>query len=568
MSHQIRAFRLGAFLLLVLLKQIPVRAQYDPGSRDPEAGSKPAYQNRAAAKLKAAIGQKAPDFSFEANDGKTYKVSDFTGRWLLLQFGGSWCPASESTAQYFSAIKQCLDGKPFEFVEIYDDISLDDAILNSLTDFHGIRGFAGVDGAPEFYNVGFIPVWYLIDPKGIIRLDGDYSEPQELQEKISAVLKEDPRFNGISLTPSTQEQRFLDARSLMQARKWKDAAYAWEEILKVDPTNATAIAMHARCLAWTKGYKEATNDLVQSFKALPQGAPDSLKLFQAIYALHTEGKESEGLQALKDLQSAHPDNKRIAAFMLMFNKTPDDLGTQEYQDLGKVVPVVKDLGLPYFYAYALEKNGKIREALAEMLSQKPDKGADSFPVAGVLQRIGQDEAARNIILNNNLASPESIKKASDVWGITVGEVMLGNWTNAAAYAQRFEQLSPKSGSGALYQMLAAMRTGQPERTKEHRVRLENILTSNYKSASMIHGEGPTRDQLFSISDIHARLVTALSAYLFAELDGQKERARKIRNSALNAFLPYSSRYAIIYSITTTPSEGSFKYRTKWIERKK
>ena len=34
----------------------------------------------------------ASDFSLSALDGKTYKLSDFQGQWLLVNFWATWCP--------------------------------------------------------------------------------------------------------------------------------------------------------------------------------------------------------------------------------------------------------------------------------------------------------------------------------------------------------------------------------------------------------------------------------------------------------------------------------------------
>ena len=562
MKPHFRCLGLGAFLLLALT-QSPLRAQYDPGSRDPEAGSDQATERKAAAKLKAAIGQKAPDFSFSASDGKTYKVSDFSGRWLLLQLGGSWCTSSESTAQYFSVMRKCLEGKPFEFVEIYDDASLEDAVLHSHTDFHGIRGFAGLEGAPEFYNVGFIPVWYLIDPQGIIRLDGDSDSYGELAARISGVLKQDPRFQDISLTPSPQDQRYLDAAGLMQARKWKEAEVAWEEVLKDEPSNGYAIAKHGRCIAWTKGYKNACKDLAEKMRALPDGGPDFLKFFLATYQLKGDGNAAAGAKTMAALQGAHPGVQYIAEEMLMLTKTPDELSNQEFQNLADSAHLYGE-EIPYFYAYALERHGKIEQAAAQFSDGKKNSGRDAYALAGLLHRIGVDDQAKGMLFGQNPPSPESANKAM-AWELAMSGALLEDWNLSSAYAQRYEQHQPKRGEGPLYQMLAAMRQSQPDKAKEIRARLEQILTANYKSASLIQGDGPTRDQLMAIGDENARMVTALAAYLFAQMDAQADKAVKIRRNALTAWPASNMYYAVIYSITTPPSEEAFKAKAKIAE---
>lgn len=565
MNLPLRPIGLGALLLLAANCYPNVWAQYDPGSRDPEAGSNPDSENKAAAKLKAAIGQKAPDFSFQANDGKNYRVSDFSGKWLLLQFGGSWCTSSESTAQYFSLIKKSLEGKPFEFVEIYDDASLDDALLYSLTDFHGIRGFVGLNRTPDFYEVGFIPVWYLIDPKGIIRLDGDYTDPQELQEKIAGILKTDPRFNGISLAPSPQDQRFLIASELMQARKWNEAATVLEEVLKDDPANPHAIARHARCIAWTKGYKNASKDLDEKIKALSQSTPDFLKLFQATYLLKGDGRGAEGAKIAESLQTAHPESKFLTAALLALSKTPDELSNQEFRNLKDAVRFYGEVDLNSFYGYALEHNGQAEQAFAKFAPKGKVAGIDAYPAAGLLHRIGADDQARQMLLGKNPPAPETADKRQ-AWELAMSAALIENWELSAAYGQRYEQHQPKRGEGLLFQLLAAMREGQPDKAKELRSRLEQVLAANYKSAPLIQGDGPTRDQLMAIGDENARMVTALSAYLFAKMDEQNDKAAKARRNSLNAYEASRLYYALIYSITTPPSEGDFKAKAEVAEK--
>lgn len=565
MNNHFRRLGLGALLLIAVVTHHSVRAQYDPGSRDPEAGSDSASEKKAADKLKAAIDQKAPDFSFSASDGKTYRVSDFAGRWLLLQIGGSWCPSSETTAQYFSFIRKDLEGKPFEFVEIYEDLSLADAVFNSLTDFHGIRAFAGLDGAPEFYRIGSIPVWYLIDPKGIIRLDGQYEEPQALRDDILRVLKQDPRFSGISPTISAEDQRYLAPVSLNQERKWKEAAVAWDEVLKDNPANPFAVAKHARCIAWAQGYKNACKDLEEKFQAFPQGVPDLLKFFQATYQLKGNSKAAEGAKTLASLQAAHPDSKYLSSALLTLTKTPDELSNQEFQDLGIATRFYGEFDIPYFYGYALERHGKVEEAAVSLSGGKKSSGRDAYPLAGILHRMGLDDQAKAMLFGQNPQTPENANKAM-AWELAMSAALLEDWNQSAAYAQRYEQHQPKRGEGPLYQMLAAIRQSQPDKAKELRTRLEQILTENYKSAPLIQGDGPTRDQLMSMGDENARMVTALSTYLFAKMDGQSDKAAKIRRNALNAWQASSFNYALIYAITTPPSEEAFKAKARIAEK--
>ena len=169
-----------------------------------------------------------------------------------------------------------------------------------------------------------------------------------------------------------------------------------------------------------------------------------------------------------------------------------------------------------------------------------------------------------MLFGPNPPTPENANKAM-AWELAMSAALLENWDLSAAYAQRYEQHQPKRGEGPLYQMLSAMRQSQPDKAKEIRARLEQILTANYNSAPLIHGDGPTRDQLMAIGDENARMVTALSAYLFAKMDGQTDKATKIRRNALNAWQAHSFNYAVIYSITTPPGEETFKAKARIAE---
>src|SRR5258706_15354954 len=65
----------------------PPAAKSDPGI--PTAAA-PVTATAVAAT--AAIDQKAPDFSLAGIDGKTYKLSDFKGKYVVLEWNNLDCP--------------------------------------------------------------------------------------------------------------------------------------------------------------------------------------------------------------------------------------------------------------------------------------------------------------------------------------------------------------------------------------------------------------------------------------------------------------------------------------------
>jgi thiol-disulfide isomerase/thioredoxin len=158
------------------------------------------------------IGRGAPDFSFTTKDGER-QVKDFRGRWLLLQFGGSWCNPSEATAEVFSRIRRGLEGKPFEFVEIYSDPSLADIELFSTTTFSGIRGIQS-SKLPEFYESQYIPLWFLINPGGVVVEVGRFEPAADLEQKVRAKLEVDKAFAGVTWQASPKEEQMEAALTI------------------------------------------------------------------------------------------------------------------------------------------------------------------------------------------------------------------------------------------------------------------------------------------------------------------------------------------------------------------
>ncbi|MEM9083711.1 MAG: TlpA disulfide reductase family protein, partial [Planctomycetota bacterium] len=55
-------------------------------------GRKPNVVSAPVSPIETMKTQAAPDFEFMANNGKTYALSDFKGKTILLNFWASWCP--------------------------------------------------------------------------------------------------------------------------------------------------------------------------------------------------------------------------------------------------------------------------------------------------------------------------------------------------------------------------------------------------------------------------------------------------------------------------------------------
>ncbi|MDR2057432.1 MAG: AhpC/TSA family protein [Dysgonamonadaceae bacterium] len=137
-----------------------------------------------------AIGSIAPDFTQNDPEGNPIMLSDFRGKYLLLDFWASWCgPCRKENPHIVKTYNQYKD-KNFEIL----GISLDNpggkqnwlnAIQNDGLTWPQVSDLKGWQNAVAIqYNVQSIPQNFLIDPKGVIiakNLRG---------EKLAAKLKE------------------------------------------------------------------------------------------------------------------------------------------------------------------------------------------------------------------------------------------------------------------------------------------------------------------------------------------------------------------------------------------
>ncbi|MDR0507421.1 MAG: AhpC/TSA family protein [Dysgonamonadaceae bacterium] len=121
-----------------------------------------------------AIGSVAPDFTQNDPDGKPVKLSDFRGKYLLVDFWASWCgPCRKENPNVVKAYNQYKD-KNFEILGVSLDnpgakqnwlnaIQKDGLTWKQVSDLKGWQNAVALQ-----YNIQSIPQNLLLDPQGII----------------------------------------------------------------------------------------------------------------------------------------------------------------------------------------------------------------------------------------------------------------------------------------------------------------------------------------------------------------------------------------------------------------
>lgn len=115
------------------------------------------------------VGQKAPDFNLTSFDGKTLKLTDYSGKPTVLVFWASWCPHCVRELPVMDKMYRDLGPKGANFVGINLDSQTNagrDFVKSHRISFPMAAARAGVG---ETYQITGIPSIFIIDKSGMIR---------------------------------------------------------------------------------------------------------------------------------------------------------------------------------------------------------------------------------------------------------------------------------------------------------------------------------------------------------------------------------------------------------------
>jgi peroxiredoxin len=118
------------------------------------------------------MGAQLPDFTFTDLSGKKRKLSDFRGKYVLVDFWGLWCPPCRRELPYLRTAYVRFQKRNFEILGMNTDTDFDPKSLNDALKKNGIMWTqARLDSIKDVirnYRIHSFPTTLLIDPEGKI----------------------------------------------------------------------------------------------------------------------------------------------------------------------------------------------------------------------------------------------------------------------------------------------------------------------------------------------------------------------------------------------------------------
>lgn len=135
----------------------------------------------------AAVGQEAPDFILKDIEGKEYRLSDYRGRGVFLNFWGTWCEPCKTEMPYMDNQYQKYKNQGIEIIAV--NVGETDLAIETFAQQYDLSFPIVVDKDGEVqkaYGIYPLPATFLISPEGKIV---DYIEQSLTEDMIKNYLE-------------------------------------------------------------------------------------------------------------------------------------------------------------------------------------------------------------------------------------------------------------------------------------------------------------------------------------------------------------------------------------------
>lgn len=118
------------------------------------------------------VGKQAPEFSLPDKNGKTMRLSDFKGKYILIDVWASWCAPCRIEIPQLKAVYEKFKDKNFDIVSVSLDTDKDKwlgALAEEKMPWLHLSDLKGNQGdIVKAYKLKSVPAKFLIDPNGKI----------------------------------------------------------------------------------------------------------------------------------------------------------------------------------------------------------------------------------------------------------------------------------------------------------------------------------------------------------------------------------------------------------------
>jgi len=136
------------------------------------------------------MGKQAPDFTLNSLDGRTISLSDYRGKWVILDFWIWTCSACRAKLNIIQEVYPSMPKEKLAILAIHNRgkesiirtyVKGENLTIPVLLDPEAIVG--------NLYNVYALPTFFFIDGDGVIRLvDPEFSSAEELENIFNTML--------------------------------------------------------------------------------------------------------------------------------------------------------------------------------------------------------------------------------------------------------------------------------------------------------------------------------------------------------------------------------------------
>jgi peroxiredoxin len=136
------------------------------------------------------IGVTAPDIVGTDAEGKDFRLKDYRGKVVLLEFWGDWCPHCQQLYPYERILVTKFQGRRFAMLGVNSDPPDQfEAVQKSKKVNWRSWGDGHSGPIATQWNVNSFPTMYIIDHKGIIRFRGTL-DPDFVERAVESLLAE------------------------------------------------------------------------------------------------------------------------------------------------------------------------------------------------------------------------------------------------------------------------------------------------------------------------------------------------------------------------------------------